>query len=115
MGAIRNFQTVSEGLFPETHSAPVQLRWPPLRQGEDWTEGLLDGASVFHKLFQIADDLLEALPMHRVAGLGMELQGGIGDCPCESHFFVREHGVLLPPQDQRRHVNLAELSRMIRA
>jgi hypothetical protein len=31
-----------------------------------------------HERLQIADDLFEALPAHRVAGLGVCLQGGIG-------------------------------------
>ena len=58
----------------------------------------LDGASVFHERPQVADDLLGALPMHRISGPGVDLQGGIGDRPCKSFlFFTREKGAACLP------------------
>lgn len=55
------------------------------------------GTCVFHERLQVPHDLLGTLPMHRVAALGIHLQGGVGDCRREPLlFFAREEGVLLP-------------------
>jgi hypothetical protein len=42
-------------------------------------QGLLGGTCLFHERLQIPHDLLGPIPVHRVAGLGVDLQGGIGD------------------------------------
>ena len=52
-----------------------------------------------HERLQILDDLLRSLPVHRVAGLGVHFEPGIGERTRELLlFFAREEGVLLPPQ-----------------
>ena len=64
----------------------------------------------FMNVLQIPHDPLRSLPVHRVAGLGVDLQGGTGDRRREPLlFFAREEGILLPPQDQRRHIDLTKL------
>ncbi len=66
----------------------------PARSTRD--EGL-GGTYLFDERLQIPHDLFRPLPMHRVAGLGLDLQSGAGDRRREPLlFFAREEGVLLP-------------------
>jgi len=49
-----------------------------------------------------------------MAGLGVYLQRGTGDRRREPFlFFAREEGILLPPQNQSRYVNLTKLDHII--
>src|ERR687896_1850964 len=77
-------------------------------------EGLLGGTHVFHERLQIADDPLRSVPVNRVAGLGVYLQGGTRNRCCEPLLvFAREEGILLPPQHQGRHIDLTKLDYII--
>ncbi len=61
------------------------------------TEGL-GRMCLFHERLQISHNPLRALPVRRVAALGVDLQGGTGDRRREPLlFFAREEGILLPP------------------
>jgi hypothetical protein len=61
------------------------------------SKGLPDGTCVFYECHQISDELLGALPVHHMAGLRVDLQGGIGDRRHETLLFLaREEGILLP-------------------
>src|SRR5918998_1341504 len=76
-------------------------------------EGLLDRTRIFHESLQVPHDFLGALPVHRMATVGVYLQGGVGDFPrTPLLFFARGVGVVLPPHDQRRCFNLAKRGRI---
>ena len=53
---------------------------------------------LFHERLQISHNPLRALPVRRVASLGVDFQGGTGDRLRKPLlFFAREEGILLPP------------------
>src|SRR3712207_2586086 len=69
----------------------------------------LGGTRLFHERLQIPHDPLRSIPVHRVAGLRVYPQRRPGDRPCELLLvFAREDDVPLPPQGQRRRVDLAK-------
>src|SRR5918998_1255553 len=70
--------------------------------------------SMVPMIFSIPDDPLRSVPVHGVAGLGVDLQGGTGNrCREPFLFSSREEGILLPPQDQRQHIDLTKREHVI--